>query len=195
MSKTKTASERLSVFVVSDLHAFDSNARKYSPDQLPSFLDISQPETLTQSPLFSLQQYISAHTVKADVLVCCGDIGDKAYPSAISHTWERINKLKSALDAKLLVSTVGNHDVDSRYKYNDYDAKGYIQGLSPTFPGPNEARTNEFWAQHFGLQHFPRLSVWRVSAGHYGEPINRVPSGAISYIGARFGAGIARASA
>ena len=50
----------------------------------------------------------------ADLLVCPGDITDRANPQAFAAGWTQINRLGKALRAQRLVAATGNHEVQSR---------------------------------------------------------------------------------
>src|SRR5688572_25117411 len=126
----------LRVAVVSDLHAYDSLSDGETP---PSHLCTLDPEDqATQHPITGLLELISKQSLSADALICCGDMGDKARPAGVRYVWERLQKIQTALQAEGLYVTAGNHDVDSRHKYNDYDAKGVLQSLVPQYPLADE---------------------------------------------------------
>lgn len=140
------------VFVVSDFHAFTSTnaTRKRKTKETPSFIDVAAASTApTDQPLISLEQQIESSGIRADALICCGDLGDRADPTGIRHVWDFLQRLKSKLTARLLISTVGNHDLDSRFQANDYDPKEYLQSLQPLFPSVEQSKCDEFWARHF----------------------------------------------
>ncbi|MFL9964295.1 metallophosphoesterase [Paraburkholderia sediminicola] len=50
----------------------------------------------------------------ADLLVCPGDITDRANPQAFVAGWHQIKRLGQALGVRRLVATTGNHEVQSR---------------------------------------------------------------------------------
>src|SRR5205823_184468 len=127
-----TMDDCLTIAILSDLHAYDRLKVSESP---PSYLCINDPETeLTQHPIGGLLNLIKGPPeISADILICCGDLCDKARPAGISYTWEKLHRLREELKADRLIATPGNHDVDSRFGYNDYDAKGFLQTLEPPF--------------------------------------------------------------
>jgi predicted MPP superfamily phosphohydrolase len=167
MSNDKKTTASLKAFIISDLHAFDAHAESYDPDKLPSYLDISQPDAYALNPLTKLQQFIRTRRIVADILICCGDMGDKAHPTSIKYVWAQINELKNNLGAKHIIATVGNHDVDSRYKYNQFDAKGFIQSLEPPFPDLDENHSNRFWAQHFTIYNLEQMRIVLLNSSAY----------------------------
>ncbi len=136
----------LRIAVVSDLHAYDES----NEDPPPSHLSLALPEDNPGvHPISGLIQLIRNERLHSDLLFCCGDMGDKARPQAIAYAWKMVHKLRRELKSKSVIATVGNHDVDSRYKYNKYDAKGVLQTLVPRYPLAKEALNDKFWARNF----------------------------------------------
>lgn len=133
---------KIRILVCSDLHAYDGRG---AGSEIPSSMDISQP---TNNPIKALDVFLEKEGVPFDVLVCPGDLGHKALPIATIWAWESIVGLAKTNDATIL-ATAGNHDLDSRVEYNEYDPKGMIQGLSPKFPVEEESLFHKYWSQHF----------------------------------------------
>jgi hypothetical protein len=161
------AHTRLKLFVISDLHAFDGNSGgpEARADDFPSHLNIAAASG--HNPLTSLEVLIKSENLTADALLCCGDMCDKAYPSAISYVWDKLQLIKVQLTAPTLFATLGNHDLDSRYKYINYDAKGYIQLLTPGFPVADEGHSNRFWAKHFTVFDSPDMRTVILNSSAY----------------------------
>lgn len=141
--------KRLVVAVASDLHAFETvavDARR------PSSLCTKDPDTFAvQHPISGLKHLIDTHTLRADVLVCPGDLAHQADPSATRYAWQQIHALAGILHCKRVVATPGNHDMDSRYKYNDHDPRGFLQSLDPGFPDADATVFDKFWSRHFAV--------------------------------------------
>nr|WP_255429612.1 metallophosphoesterase [Ramlibacter albus] len=133
--------------VVSDLHAF-SNAKGGSD----SVLDLS-PTALNQTnPLVDLIG--SASLVgPVDVLLCAGDICNKADAGGLTQAWAKLQNLKAALSASMIIPTCGNHDLDSRFLgvADDPDPKGALLALQPPFPFADEIMSNKFWARNYAI--------------------------------------------
>jgi predicted MPP superfamily phosphohydrolase len=140
-------SERLLIAVASDLHAYD----EHDGDAAPSHLRITDPENQPgKHPISGLLKLISEDsTIRADLLLCPGDLGHKAKPAPLKYAWQALQTLKEALGAGKLIATAGNHDLDSRYKYNSYDAKGALQSLAPSFPLLDETQNDRYWSRNF----------------------------------------------
>lgn len=156
-----------SLAVISDLHAFDKN--NYDKKTYPSFLDMAVGEDNRRTqPITSLMYLIKKNELKADVIVCAGDMGDKANPSAIQYAWKKLQELKTIFNGRFIAATPGNHDHDSRSIYCKYDPRGALQSLSPKFPFANEHCFNEFWAKNYSIisNDIFRLVIFNSSAFH-----------------------------
>ncbi|MCK5385348.1 MAG: metallophosphoesterase [Alphaproteobacteria bacterium] len=124
----------MKILVVSDIHACASD-RLDAPQR--SYVNAGHGTSSSHTQQF--YDFISKNEdLLPDIVVCPGDMGDQADPTGIRHTWEFLNKLANLSSKPLLLATAGNHDLDSRYKYNDYDAKGILQDLNPSFPVVSE---------------------------------------------------------
>lgn len=136
---------------MSDLHA-------YTPSDLdkelkpPSFLRASDSTDPDQpNPLELIADTVISEGLAVDWIVCPGDIADKADPSAQAYVWSKFTALKNKMKARLLLSTAGNHDVDSRLQYSDFDPKGHLQSLTPPFPGLGMEIADRYWARNFHM--------------------------------------------
>jgi predicted MPP superfamily phosphohydrolase len=67
-----------------------------------------------------------ASPVRADYLLCPGDITDRANSEAFTQGWERLKQLQLALRASHLIATTGNHEVDSRAG-DQHDRPGSVE--------------------------------------------------------------------
>lgn len=89
--------------------------------------------------------------VTADILVCGGDMADKADPAGHSYVWPKLMALKSALKASHLIATIGNHDIDSRLQKSSFDPKDSIQSLTPPLPLETRQAALEYWTENFAV--------------------------------------------
>jgi predicted phosphodiesterase len=153
------------IAVASDIHAYDPAVEKESS---PSHLNISESASLpTRHPIAGLKKLIADLDLKADILICPGDMADKASTSALTYVWNELHSLKSLLGADRLIATAGNHDVDSRHKYNNFDAKGALQSLLPQFPGLSEQECDRYWARNFVLIEEERWRILLLNSSAY----------------------------
>jgi len=138
------------IAIASDIHAYDPIDPP--PPAPPSYLCISDPaDRPNRHPIAGLKHLISSEKLRADILLCPGDMADRANTAALAYVWNELHALQSLLGANKLIATAGNHDVDSRHKYNDFDAKGALQSLIPSFPGLSEQQCDQYWARNFVL--------------------------------------------
>lgn len=158
--------------ILSDLHAVEAT------NESSSWLVLGRPDNLPrQHPITGLHELIKREALTADYLICCGDLGDKAVPSALQYAWKSLHEIKSALKAPQLIAAPGNHDLDSRHKHNDFDAKGSLQGLVPPFPLQDTTKNDFFWANNFVLldQADSRFLILNTAAYHGTESVDSKP--------------------
>jgi hypothetical protein len=151
----------LRVLLISDLHAFVSpTGAANKPASHPSYLDMNNisHDTYT-NPMVGLQKLIAEKSLKADIIICGGDMGDKACPAGIQYVWSSVQALKSGLGASLAIGTVGNHDVDSRYVYDEHDPFKTLKGLIPRFPGLDDIQCDSFWSNGFAIVEFQQVRI------------------------------------
>lgn len=137
----------LKIALLSDLHAFSPEKDLKSPSRLK----MGAPESFpNQHPFAGLEELIK-QGLSTDLLLCGGDMCDRANPSGAMYVWGKLEALKAKLGASHMIATAGNHDVDSRYQHTDFDAKGMLQSLRPKFPGLPEALCTAYWANNFAV--------------------------------------------
>ena len=93
---------------------------------------------------------MQAESIKPEYILCPGDITNQSNPASLLYAWDRLNRLANAFGAKL-IATVGNHDLDSRYKGNAFDPRGFAMSLSPRIPCDDRQHFLEYWAENFTL--------------------------------------------
>ena len=160
----------LKILVVSDLHAFtppNHNTGK-TIDDPPSFLVNTEVESKKQpNPIELIPDLLKAEGLDVDWILCPGDIADRADPDAQAFAWRHLVNLKKSTKARLLLGTVGNHDVDSRLQFSEFDPKGHLQALSPPFPGINGAAANRYWARNFHIQQEGTVRLLNLNSAAY----------------------------
>lgn len=143
----RIAHPEFTIGIVADLHAHDVTG-----DNAPSFLNIRQTElTPNTHPIEGLLELIDERKLNANLLVCAGDLADKAKPEAIQYAWGSLERIRKKLGASECIATAGNHDVDSRHEHTDHDAKGFLQQLKPRFPIKSERLFDTYWSRHFAV--------------------------------------------
>jgi len=129
--------------IMSDLHFYDDPIK-----EKPSYLQVGAPNNTKENPIFALQELIEIEKLQVDFLVCAGDLTDRANPKGLREGWRLVNETAKKLGSQL-IATAGNHDLDSRHKYDDHDAKGEIQNLIPKFPIDDENLFDHYWSRNF----------------------------------------------
>lgn len=177
-------SASLNILVVSDLHAHgeDPNGSKS-----PSYYSInSLYGDGHHNPLADIPSLVKSRST--DWVLTPGDLGDKAEPVAQKTAWEALHGIKVSVGASQLFGTTGNHDVDSRRVFPDYDPKSALQTLKPLFPTshprfvPDDgANSDRYWSKNFVVMPFPAfdctLLILNSSAFHgYASDAEKPPN-------------------
>jgi 3',5'-cyclic AMP phosphodiesterase CpdA len=140
----------LKILIISDLHAFTPRDEESPATSPPSFFVNSEVEGERRpNPLEAIPELLRAENLDVDWVLCPGDIADRADPNAQTFAWRHLVQLNKNVKARLLLGTAGNHDIDSRFKFSNFDPKGHLQALTPSFPGTNVA--DRYWARNFHI--------------------------------------------
>jgi predicted phosphodiesterase len=132
--------------LLSDIHATDADP---SSSGAPSYVSSFNAKGVGRlDPIHELEGLFSDQNLSPDYILCAGDITNKSNPTSLTYALERLSKLADTLGAKL-ISTVGNHDIDSRFQENKYDPRGYAMSVKPSIPVNDRTQYLEFWAENF----------------------------------------------
>jgi hypothetical protein len=161
------------ILLLSDLHAFAGPTKDGS---VPSYADAKRANPSPgEDALVALKELVTQNNLQVDLVVCAGDLGDKADPTGITYAWASIQSIAAELRCQQSVAVCGNHDLDSRYLANtdDPDPKGVLQDLNPAFPVNDDDLCDKFWSRNFVTLNGPsphtRLLLLNTSAYHGGK--------------------------
>lgn len=135
--------------LVSDLHIFPRSEEGKSP----SFVGTQDETTLEPrqpvNAMFKLILEMKRDGVlpEIDLVLCPGDLGDRANAAGIAKGWAVVNELGRVVDAEVVAATVGNHDVASRD--GGADAFGALKALVPPFPCRDYEDAKKYWTESF----------------------------------------------
>src|SRR3954470_1984884 len=110
---------KLDLLVISDLHAHAGDPEK---SDAPSFLSTNALyDAPTINPMTAIPDLIRKEGLRADWVISPGDLGDKAQPAPQAFAWTSLSRIRDELGATHLIGTTGNHDIDSRRAFPNYD--------------------------------------------------------------------------
>jgi predicted phosphodiesterase len=137
----------MKICIISDLHCkYQQDTTGYSDTFL---LSNKERKPVNQHPVASLLAAINKDVrIKSQILLCPGDLGDRADEQGIISSWTFLEEIKSKLEAQILIGIPGNHDVNSRKK-NGKDAFSHIQNFHESFPTSDSDLNNKFWVQGY----------------------------------------------
>lgn len=103
----------IKVAVISDMHCRHSGGDSLIKSQtyLTTDLDL---RPIYRHPVEALKKMIIDQGIVADILLCPGDITDKMDKAGLFSGWQYLQDIQATLKSDTLISTLGNHDVDSR---------------------------------------------------------------------------------
>jgi hypothetical protein len=98
------------------------------------------------NPLKALERLVAEDdALRADVLLCPGDLCDRADWDALPYAWGEVHRFGEMLGAQHVIGTVGNHDIDSRRGHDGETIDAGLRRLDPTFPCDPGA--DVYWAE------------------------------------------------
>jgi predicted phosphodiesterase len=150
--------------LISDIHAADTDP---SSSKAPSYVSsFRSPSRSPMDPIAELEELIRQEDLAPDCILCPGDITNKSQPAPFGYAWERLQQLSNKCGAKL-IATVGNHDVDSRYKANSFDPRGFAMSLAPKIPTADRRHYLEYWAENFTLVSSEQCNILVLNTAAY----------------------------
>jgi 3',5'-cyclic AMP phosphodiesterase CpdA len=155
---------RLNILVISDLHCFTKDQLGKRNGKHPTNL----PEG-PKHPFTGMIQTIKEEGIVVDVIVCCGDLCDKADPGGIRYAWQFLQRTKCELNATQLYITTGNHDVDSRKEnLSNSERIQTLTSLEPRYPDTDTLKSSKYWKSAYYLDWIDdvRFCVLNSSAMH-----------------------------
>ena len=103
-------SSNIKIAIISDLHCKHSSSEGATKSTLLYSDDITG--TAMTNPIKALKELINDREIETQILLCPGDIADKADPQGLTSGWGYLEAIQKSLKADLLIATIGNHDVN-----------------------------------------------------------------------------------
>ena len=126
--------------ILSDLHAIEGG--EHEDD---SYLSYSNGKCEYADEFL---QFVKSLNKDISILICPGDIGNKANQKSFSVGLSFLHEVEKSLKIKETLMIPGNHDYSSRDK-DTLDPKSYIQFITPSFPSSIYETNTHFWAWHW----------------------------------------------
>jgi Icc-related predicted phosphoesterase len=129
-------------------------------------------------PMDALISFVADNKVEADILVCGGDITNRANQTAFTTGWNKLKQLRSSLNAKELISTTGNHEVLSRPpdephlpgdSIHTHDPIGWLQEIDdyPAAFGGDTDRRWIYWGRGYEIVDADLATIVVLNSCHY----------------------------
>jgi predicted MPP superfamily phosphohydrolase len=153
----------LKIAVISDLHCKHSKTDTNDDTWL---LSDKMRKPSNQHPIQSLISTIEKEDIKADIVLCPGDITNKTDPQGLVTGWSFLEEIKERLGAKYLIASLGNHDVDSHGIYNKYDHLDMSRKLKNNYPFDFNDEKKAFIADRFCLIRIDDSLIFNFNSVH-----------------------------
>lgn len=143
---------KVSILFLSDLHAFAPSAARKG--EVPSYIEAGRSARSPSDDAFeALKKLVGEEGIVTDLVLCGGDLGDKADDVGVAHAWRELHEVGGLTRAARTLAVCGNHDLDSRYFTDkpDPDPKGVLQELKPLFPAGDESLCDRFWSRNYAV--------------------------------------------
>lgn len=156
------------MLVVSDPHAISEQTRA-NVSGAASFTAGDS----TRNALDAVREVIEQEQLRADALLCPGDLADGTAGSngvggtdvgGMAYAWEQLQDLAWRLGDARLIATAGNHDIyrpAGDAPPTDYDPSQFLKSLRPTFPTLRDDEAAAYFRDDFVVVDG---SNWRVVA-------------------------------
>lgn len=178
--------------VVSDLHFCNARAEGHG-SELSHVVIEKLHESPGKNPWTDLMEMVAQENIRADFLLCPGDITTHAERAPLVAAWKGLVQLGKALQSSMMACATGNHDVRSRVPGkegtydpvhdldNPHDLFENLKLLSPEYPLhvytdginslPNRKRRTEYFGTDFVLHEdiHARVIVFNSCARHLND--------------------------
>lgn len=158
--------KRVHFAILTDIHAHDPDGGKKAMHSSWVRTDGSR-SAPHGDPFASITELVEREKLRADYVLCGGDMTDKAHPASQNYVWTKLHDLRAALKAKKVIATAGNHDLDSREVFGDADPKGSLQSLIPRFPIDVEKLSDKYWANNYFVANFSGVRVVNLNSAAF----------------------------
>lgn len=165
-------SGELKMVLISDLHYKKHENSEVRPAGTPQ-------GAAGYDPVDAFIQLMQDRSVKADYVICPGDITDRACRLGLRKGWESLNRLKQVVGAAHLLAATGNHEVSSRVSGQVHDLPGnseaaidpvgFLQSL-PGYPSSiwnGEDRDWVYWGRGYEFIKNENVLFLLINSSHF----------------------------
>jgi 3',5'-cyclic AMP phosphodiesterase CpdA len=155
---------RLKLAILSDMHVGFDRA------STGGWLTASDNRALTGEDLIGgLRHIVDLEGLTADVLICPGDLTDKANPHGLIRAWDLLQQIRTYLSADFVIAATGNHDTDSHSLFVPGEPWHTARTLYPPFPIGNddfETVNDQYWSRGWCLMSHDGVRILNVNSSH-----------------------------
>lgn len=117
--------------------------------------------TVNRHPIKALYKLIEQKNLQADLLLCPGDVANRADKQGLITGWSYLTRIKEKLTANSLVATIGNHDIESRNE-DLGNVFSEIKLFDKDYPLPNVS--DSYWAQGYSISEYKDVLILNLNS-------------------------------
>ena len=154
----------MKVAIISDLHCKHRSTE--GPVQSTLLYSDDIDGSPLNNPIKALKKLLLDEEIKCDIVLCPGDIADKADPQGLATGWTYLEQVQKATKSELLVATVGNHDVNVKCPDGE-DPNKTLKNLDTNYPVPYENKIqSQYWEKDYCLVKHKRTLILVFNSCH-----------------------------
>lgn len=153
---------KIKLAVISDLHC---HSKKNNNDVRESYLLTDEELPTLQNPYKSFKELVVRDNIEADVLIMPGDYSNKCCLEGLKMGWGITQDIARLINAKDLISNVGNHDVDSQNLHKK-GAFYHIKEIAKTLPTIDNDKNDDFWQNGFVIIEYEDFRILNINSVH-----------------------------
>lgn len=144
----------LRLLVLSDLHCHRLDREQAGTFLLAGALRVPE----NSHPVQAMIRRFPTESLGANALLCPGDLADQICQTGFTHAFDVLREISRHFRIPHLVTTLGNHDVDSRRKHGE-DPFAVAETINPDFPVVDAQNKDSLFSSGSCIVETPELQV------------------------------------
>lgn len=154
--------KKLSVVIFSDLHCHPSGNGSNDTYLKTDMLRVP----VLDHPVESAIEMFKREGLRTDLTLCPGDFTNKSDRQGFISGWDFTLELHKELNGKMIIATLGNHDIDSYGTISDYSFET-ARGIKKGFPFVDSNDCDTFWSKGGDFIESKEFRVLVINSSHF----------------------------
>ncbi len=153
---------KIKLALLSDLHC---HPKSEEPKSTYLFSDMLRTPELNH-PVESISKLIEQEKIRTDITISLGDVTNKMNLQGFISGWNYILEIHDYLESEELISTIGNHDIDSRGFNSSYNLE-IAKGIRKGFPMKDQDLLDRFWSKGGCFVELNKVRILIINSAHF----------------------------